>query len=375
MVHLVGLGGGGCNVLEYAMTKGFKAAYTFVTSPVRPNKTWDIEFIEWHSPDNYFQNSEWYKDEIEIPERLRIRLMKYKHSIIVSSLGGYTGTLLVKAILKHTWLEKLHFDYVLGIPFRFEGQKRNETVKYFKSTFKNIQNIKYVPFQQIAELHNNITLNQAFTIADSMVFSEISTEPMDNEKYLRIFIEQALLGFKKTNPSESKINILHKRKSHLNRHFLFNTENLSKIESVNKLLINKFKEAYLQAERIEEFLLLQMQQSGTFVCDYEIEFRLSLWAEKKYANIKELEGNPFFEYNPYVAYYKKNDERHRDVDEHKFWLFEENHNEHPEIFKNQNHCYLFHDLYDHTYLSWQDIVDIEEVWIEVIVIVQSFTKT
>lgn len=179
MVHLVGLGGGGCNVLEYAMSKGFKAAYTFVTSPVRSNKPWDTEFIEWNSPDNYYQNSEWYKDEVEIPERLRIRLMKYKHNIIVSSLGGFTGTLLTKAILKHTWPEILDFEYILGMPFRFEGQKRKEVVKYFKSTFKNIPNIKYANYQQIADLHDDIRLKQAFTIANSMIYSVITSDQMD----------------------------------------------------------------------------------------------------------------------------------------------------------------------------------------------------
>jgi hypothetical protein len=61
-------------------------------------------------------------------------------------------------------------------------------------------------------------------------------------------------------------------------------------------------------------------------------------------------------------------------DEHKRFLFEFDLNEYPGAFIGQRHCALLHDLYDHTYLSFQDIIDIEEVWIEVFVRVQNFTK-
>ncbi len=44
---------------------------------------------------------------------------------------------------------------------------------------------------------------------------------------------------------------------------------------------------------------------------------------------------------------------------------------HP--LKNQHHSYLLHHLYDHTFLAWQDIVDIEEIWIEIELTIQNFT--
>ena len=40
----------------------------------------------------------------------------------------------------------------------------------------------------------------------------------------------------------------------------------------------------------------------------------------------------------------------------------------------QHHCYLFHQLYDHTHLAWQDIIEIDEVWMEVNVDFQNVSK-
>jgi hypothetical protein len=68
----------------------------------------------------------------------------------------------------------------------------------------------------------------------------------------------------------------------------------------------------------------------------------------------------------------------KNEDERKFreeWR-KENHNayqhdEHP--LKNQHHCYLFHHIYDHTYLAWEDIIRIEQIWIDVILSVQNNT--
>jgi len=37
-----------------------------------------------------------------------------------------------------------------------------------------------------------------------------------------------------------------------------------------------------------------------------------------------------------------------------------------------SHCYIFNDLLDHTILSYQDIIDIEDIWIDVVLRVQNF---
>jgi hypothetical protein len=187
--------------------------------------------------------------------------------------------------------------------------------------------------------------------------------------YIKPFILAALLGGNEAYRNEKLISLLSKRKKYYNNLFKTSQDNLDKFERINHLLCVKSSEAYNEAEKIESYLLKQMNQPGSFVSDYEIEFRVKLWSEKKYENLEELHGNPFFFYEPSLLSYHKEDNS-----EHKRFLFEDDLNEHPGVFTNQRHCSLLHDLYDHTYLSYQDIVDIEEVWIEVLFKVQNFTR-
>ncbi len=189
----------------------------------------------------------------------------------------------------------------------------------------------------------------------------------------KLFIEQAL-----STPSywldNSKNHELFERKWKLNNSFDFNTANIDQLDKINKMFDLKSKQAYEQAQKIEAHILREMQSENSFVSDYEIDFEVRLFAEKKYAAIEEMEGNSFFSSIPGIIPFTK---KEHFLQEHYDWLLFANHNEyqywesHP--LKNQFHCAAFHDLYDHTYLAWQDIIDTEEVWIEVVVRIQNFS--
>ena len=116
-----------------------------------------------------------------------------------------------------------------------------------------------------------------------------------------------------------------------------------------------------------------MSQPNSFISDYEIQFQFQYFSEVKYSHIPSLQGNPFFEHEP--IFYHKADRPKPEIEEAKDWLFNTSHTEiikegHP--IYNFNHCYIFHDLLDHTILSYQDIIDIEDIWIDVVLRVQNF---
>lgn len=162
------------------------------------------------------------------------------------------------------------------------------------------------------------------------------------------------------------------RQKYFNKQFRFSKKNIFKIKQVNDLLSQKSKAAYAQAEGLERYLLQQMQEPGSFISDYEIEFCVSLWSPRKYVHIEELESNPFFEYKPFIFNFRKRNDNLKKIEEHKHWMFEENHYDYPVELESFSHSCLLHDLYDHTWLSWQDIADIEEVRVEIVVRVQNF---
>lgn len=47
-----------------------------------------------------------------------------------------------------------------------------------------------------------------------------------------------------------------------------------------------------------------------------------------------------------------------------FGCLDVNHQEHYPYFNGQHHCYLYHQLYDHSYLSWRDLLRIKCWWVE-----------
>jgi hypothetical protein len=192
----------------------------------------------------------------------------------------------------------------------------------------------------------------------------------------KLFFEQARLGFdnfsKKYNWKNQYYDLFD-RKHELNKEFVFSDANVKLLRDINAILQEKSELAYKQAERLETNIITDMQNPDPFILDYEIEFLLSFLAEQKYSHIPDLQGNPFFECKP--MWFAKADRPESERNEHKIWLFKTDHSEtviegHP--LGTFQHCYLFHDLIDHTILSFQDIVDIEDIWIEVVLTVQNF---
>ena len=195
-------------------------------------------------------------------------------------------------------------------------------------------------------------------------------------KYDKLFLEQVRLGFdnfsKKYN-WKNKYFDLFNRKHELNKEFVFSEENVKRLSEINSILQAKSELAYKQAEKLESNIIAEMKNSNPFILDYEIEFLLNFFAEQKYSHVPDLQGNAFFACKPML--FAKADRSETDRKEHKDWLYKTDHTEiihegHP--LYSFRHCYLFHDLIDHTILSYQDIVDIEDIWIEVVLKVQNF---
>ena len=197
-------------------------------------------------------------------------------------------------------------------------------------------------------------------------------------KYDKVFLKQARLGYSKFLSHyhrKSQEEDLRDRKHALNKEFVFSEENVNRLSHINKLLADKSKDAYEMAEKLESYILPGMKDPDTFISDYEIEFEVCFFAEKKYSHIPDLQGNPFFECQP--IWFSKADRKEAECKEHKDWLFN---TDHTEVFQGRQqlssfkHSYLFHDLIDHTILSYQDIADIEDIWIEVVLTVQNFQE-
>ena len=200
---------------------------------------------------------------------------------------------------------------------------------------------------------------------------------MDKYDYDKLFLKQARLGYSNLlhrHHDKSPDSILRQRKHLIDKDFVFTEANIKQFSVLNSLLAEKGEAAYEHAEKLEREIVSLMKKPDSFIMDYEIEFELSFFAEKKYSHIPELEGNPFFECKP-IMYHKLIDMKQKGESEnHKDWLFK---TDHRETFHEDHslsgfpHCYLFHDLIDHSILSYQDLFDIEDIWIDVVLTIQN----
>jgi len=194
----------------------------------------------------------------------------------------------------------------------------------------------------------------------------------------KLFLLQARLGFStftKKYHRRKEYQDLFDRRRRLNEIFNFSGDTLDRLENINDQFSKRSEEAYSLAERYESGAITEIKNNNPVVSDYEISFKVSLFSERKYSHIEELQGNPFFECEPF-CFRKTENSSPEDREQHKIWLFKTNHTENlsdGQPVSNFQHCYLFHHLTDHTFLSYQDIIDIEEFWIEVVLNLQNFT--
>lgn len=199
-----------------------------------------------------------------------------------------------------------------------------------------------------------------------------------NLPYLNeLFIKHAVSGDGTSYQTldKGKKDKLYLRKYMLDESFQFTSRKVQRLNDINQLLAERSLMAYDQAGKIQNNLQLEMKTEGSFINDYEIMFHLSLFAENKYRKIEELEGNPFFKCDILLPLYKVEENKDSQMIH---WSLFENHNayqhrdNHP--LKHQYHCAFFHELYHHTFLSWQNIMDVEQIWIEINIILQNFSN-
>ena len=197
----------------------------------------------------------------------------------------------------------------------------------------------------------------------------------------KVFIQQAIEQRNIVFDHEWRRQLM-ERKYILDSQFIFTPDNIKKIEIVN----NWLKEVEHKTLNFSKSLSIECLQNrkiddSAFLTDYELEYELHLWADNKYREIEELIGNPFFSCRMTLPNYKT--ERDEKLKQNPYnpdaehWVLNVNHNafahaeNHP--LRDQSHCWTLHELYDHTYLSWQDIIETESIWFEIDLKLQHMT--
>lgn len=174
-IHVIGLGGAGSNILDqlYKGQPTFK--YTMVTDPIRSSIPESVKFIHYihHFP---FRNELVEEDNI-LPEELIERIGIDEHLILLTGLGGATGTLLTDQLIQFCINSNITFQVGCTWPLSFEGQKRIKLAEEFESKYKDFQNV-YIAKEKTNTLCNthekkNTLLGDLFVEINAAIIQSI----------------------------------------------------------------------------------------------------------------------------------------------------------------------------------------------------------
>jgi hypothetical protein len=181
---------------------------------------------------------------------------------------------------------------------------------------------------------------------------------------------------KKSNRrTEKEKNAIDVRNEYITNQFQWTPEVEEKLLLINKRFREEEMRVFKQYRQIEKHCHTMVDTGA--IEDFEMEVVWNCWNESHYIKYDDsIEGNPFYTNNCVGNFmtYQHNEEYvpncHNTISNMYTNLIPRNS---PII--TEPHCYMFHHLYDHCQdLTWFDIFNIDEFWIEIKVDYQFFSK-
>jgi len=168
-IHFVGLGGAGSNQVEFLFNKGIIGKFTCISNPVRLNLPKEIQFVHFIPPgESYHKNGvevlriSDMKQPIAIPDSILNIFDSNEEFILLSGLGGYTGTFMTEELTIMLNQRKKLFLTVSSLPFKFEGQQRRLIAENTINKLKSIASFQYYELEEIKNEYGDLTIRDAF---------------------------------------------------------------------------------------------------------------------------------------------------------------------------------------------------------------------
>lgn len=201
--------------------------------------------------------------------------------------------------------------------------------------------------------------------------SQTKNNKMKIDKELeRGFIRAIQKTSNERNESEKKA--ICDRNEHINSQFKWSTELDEKLVLLNDKLREQEKKVFNQYRKIEK--QCELIVTNKEIKDFNIKFESEYWNNKHYKKYDpKVYGNPFYinTWDDFVGF-RQLEEEYNDSCSNTVggmcFIPQDS------LIIKTNHCYSFHHLYDHSDLTWFDIYNIDEVWVEIKVDYQFFSK-
>lgn len=177
-LHFIGLGGAGCNALEYIYNKNINAKYTGITELEKRSKLSSaINYVDFIPPKQICFKTDTGEYSISdmtqkliLPDHIKQLFRENHRYVLLAGLGGYTGTYMTEelALLLRKWGKD--FYIISSLPFSFEDSRRQSFARKVKDKMRWLDKFKYFELETIRETYGDITLKHAFEKGDEQFF-------------------------------------------------------------------------------------------------------------------------------------------------------------------------------------------------------------
>jgi cell division GTPase FtsZ len=177
-IHFVGLGNGGSNFVALFHSKGIQGKFTCVTDQQLTSFSNQINCIYYRSPGTSVFNKNGIEimrssdrnQKIEIPDSVFNIFKSNEKYVLLSGLGGYTGTFMTEELTLFLSQQKKSFLTIASIPFKFEGTNRRFYAQITEARLKYLNNVKFLDHESIELKYGDLTLNDLLQKANEEIY-------------------------------------------------------------------------------------------------------------------------------------------------------------------------------------------------------------
>ena len=177
-LHLVGLGGAGCNALELIYNKNINARFTGISElEKRSEPLSGINYIDFIPPkrihlktaDEDYSISD-MSQKLVLPDHIKKLFEENHRYVLLAGLGGYTGSYMIEelALLLSKWGKD--FSIICSLPFSFEDSVRKSIAWRVVHKLHPLNRVKYFDLDTIRDKYGDISLKHAFQKGDEQFF-------------------------------------------------------------------------------------------------------------------------------------------------------------------------------------------------------------
>lgn len=187
-LHIIGIGGAGANTVAYFHKQGVKAKYTYINNIERVELSDKFNFLKFVPPTKEIiqtKNLEIVLSDMTqaliIPQEILDLFTKKENYVLLSGLGGYTGTFMMQQLTEMLYYQKKSFLSICTSPFAFEGEEKNKSALQATQKLQLISNFHCINLENVLKNHGNLSVKESFEKINEMSFKIFQSAQLMHE--------------------------------------------------------------------------------------------------------------------------------------------------------------------------------------------------